>query len=468
MFIRTIGRVTLPFKQVTNSRGVLCHRTQWGITKASASYHGQVPGVVTGRCSHRNSSTLTGGVKHMTPLTDAIENGSKAEPTFSKEEMQRRIASLRGYMQSNNIEGVLLTSYHNINYYSDFLYLKMGRPYGLAVTMDSVTTITPLVDWGHPWRRAHTCENFVYTDWQKDNFWKAVSQKLGGVRGRIACEFDDMSVDNMAKLKTALPERDVVDIGEPIMLTRIKKSAEEIALIKSIAAISDIGGAAIVEAMEEGVPEYVVRDHAINKMNIEIARKHPNSEFRDTWAWFQTGPVNTDGGHNPVTTRRLQKGDVCIMNLFPIVSGYYAALERTAFLDHVSDAHLRYWEINVECHEKGMSLIRPGVKCKDIAEELNELVGKYELMDYRSFGYGHSIGTLTHYYGREAALELREDIETVLEPNMIVTMEPMIVIPAGQPGEGGYRDHQIHIVTETGNEDITGFPFGPEHLIVKK
>ena len=67
-----------------------------------------------------------------------------------------------------------------------------------------------------------------------------------------------------------------------------------------------------------------------------------------------------------------------------------------------------------------------------------------------------------------SALELREDVETVLEPNMILTMEPMITIPAGQPGEGGYRDHQIHVVTETGNEDITGFPFGPEHLIVKK
>ena len=199
--------------------------------------------------------------------------------------MERRISTLRSLMQSNNIEGVLLTSYHNINYYSDFLYLKMGRPYGLVVTMDAVTTITALVDWGHPWRRAHTCDNVVYTDWQKDNYWQAVREKLGGSvspSGRIACEFDDMSVDNMAKLKTSLPGRDIVDVAEPIMMTRIKKSAEEIALIKSIAAISDVGGAAVVEAMEEGVPEFVVRDHAIVKMNEEIARRHPNSEFRDS------------------------------------------------------------------------------------------------------------------------------------------------------------------------------------------
>ncbi|XP_072041308.1 creatinase-like [Amphiura filiformis] len=115
-----------------------------------------------------------------------------------------------------------------------------------------------------------------------------------------------MSVDNMKKFKVSVPDRDIVDIAEPIMLKRIRKTDEEIALIKSIAAIAEVGGAAVLEAMDEGVPEYVVRDYAIGKMNEEIERKHPNSEFRDTWLWIQTGPVNTDGGHNPTTARRLQ------------------------------------------------------------------------------------------------------------------------------------------------------------------
>ena len=35
---------------------------------------------------------------------------------------------------------------------------------------------------------------------------------------------------------------------------------------------------------------------------------------------------------------------------------------------------------------------------------------------------------LSHFYGREAGLELREDIDTVLEKNMVVSMEPMIMI----------------------------------------
>ncbi len=45
-------------------------------------------------------------------------------------------------------------------------------------------------------------------------------------------------------------------------------------------------------------------------------------------------------------------------------------------------------------------------------------------------------------------------------------MEPMLTIADGKPGAGGYREHDILFITEDGNEDITGFPFGPETNVV--
>ena len=102
----------------------------------------------------------------------------------------------------------------------------------------------------------------------------------------------------------------------------------------------------------------------------------------------------------------------------------------------------------------------------DIAAELNAVYREHDLLQYRSFGYGHSFGVLSHYYGREAGVELREDIETELVPGMVVSMEPMIMLPDGLPGAGGYREHDILVVTEDGAENITGFPFGPEHNII--
>ena len=243
------------------------------------------------------------------------------------------------------------------------------------------------------------------------------------------------------------------------------KSAEEIELIKIGAAVADIGGAACVEAIAEGVPEYEVALAATTAMTREIARRVPHGELRDTWTWFQSG-LNTDGAHNPVTTRRVQRGDILSLNCFPMIAGYYTALERTLFFGEPSERHLQLWEINCQVHKRGLELIRPGVHCCDIAAELNEIYQQHDLLQYRTFGYGHSFGVLSHYYGREAGLELREDIETVLEPGMVVSMEPMIMLPEGQAGAGGYREHDILVVQAHGAENITGFPFGPQHNIL--
>ena len=51
---------------------------------------------------------------------------------------------------------------------------------------------------------------------------------------------------------------------------------------------------------------------------------------------------------------------------------------------------------------------------------------------------------------------------------LVVSMEPMIMIPEGMAGSGGYREHDILLVTENGAENLTGFPFGPEHNIIQK
>ncbi len=243
------------------------------------------------------------------------------------------------------------------------------------------------------------------------------------------------------------------------------KSAAEIAHIEKMTRIADIGGAACAEAATVGTPEHEVALHSTATMVREIARVWPHAELLDTWTWFQSG-INTDGAHNPVTSRRIEQGDILSLNCFPMVAGYYVALERTLFAGTPTDEHLRLWDFNCRIHDRGKELLVPGNRCSDVARELNEMYASENLLQYRSFGYGHSFGVLCHYYGREAGLELREDCDTVLEPGMVVSMEPMITIPDHMPGAGGYREHDILVITEGGNRNITGFPYGPDHLIL--
>lgn len=393
-----------------------------------------------------------------------MHNGAKVTPTFSAGEMTRRQDGLRKILNDLNLDGVILTSYHNINYYTDFLYCSFGRRYAFVLTDKTALTVSAGIDAGQPWRRSFA-DNITYTDWQRDNYFHALQQALPGAR-RLGIEFDHVNLDFRRLLGEAFPSVEFVDVAQTTMWQRTIKSPEEIALIRQGARIADLGGAAVCDAVKAGVHEHEVALAGTQAMVREIARTFPHAELMDTWVWFQSG-INTDGAHNPVTSRAVEAGDILSLNCFPMISGYYTALERTLFCEHASDAHLKIWEINCEVHRRGLELIRPGARCCDIAAELNEIYRSHGLLGYRSFGYGHSFGVLSHYYGREAGVELREDVETVLKPGMVVSMEPMLSIPEGTPGAGGYREHDILVIDEAGAQNITGFPFGPAHNILR-
>ncbi len=392
-----------------------------------------------------------------------LHNGDAAVLPFSDQEYEARIKGLREIMEMMSLDAVVLTSMHSIAYYSGFLYCAFGRPYALVVTYKEVVTISAGIDAGQPWRRCYG-DNITYTDWQRDNYWRAVRSIIGEV-AMLGIEGDHLTLLQNDKLVAFLKPASTLDVAPAMMRQRMHKSPAEIALIREGARVADIGGYAIKEAVAAGVREIDVTMAGRDAMELEIARAFPDAEYRDTWVWFQSG-LNTDGAHNPVTGRVLQRGDILSLNCFPMISGYYTALERTMFVEDVDAASLEIWQANVAAHELGISLIKPGVSCAEITAGVNELFEERDLLKYRSFGYGHSFGVLSHYYGREAGLELREDIDTVLEPGMVISMEPMLTIPEGQAGAGGYREHDILVVGEDGAENITHYPYGPDFNVV--
>lgn len=396
------------------------------------------------------------------PQQYRFHQGDRVLP-FAASEYDARLAGLRKIMEGQGIEAAIFTSMHNIAYYSGFLYCSFGRPYGLVVTPTQSVTISAGIDAGQPWRRCHG-DNITYTDWQRDNYWRAILSVTGPGRV-VGYEGDHLTLLQSQKLDAFLSPKSRVDIAPATMKSRMMKSQAEIDLIIHGANVADVGGFAIREAVREGAREIDVAMAGRDAMELEIARRFPDAEYRDTWVWFQSG-INTDGAHNPVTARKLQRGDILSLNTFPMISGYYTALERTMFVGECDAASRRIWDINVAAHEYGISLLKPGASCAEVTQKLNTFFEEHQVLQYRTFGYGHSFGVLSHYYGREAGLELREDIDTVLEPGMVISMEPMLTIPDGQPGAGGYREHDILVITEDGNTDITRYPYGPAFNIV--
>jgi len=270
------------------------------------------------------------------PNFHRFHNGSKAALPFCDAEYEARLAGLRSILRDKGVNAAVFTSMHNIAYYSGFLYCAFGRPYGLVVTATDCVTISAGIDAGQPWRRSFS-DNITYTDWQRDNYWRAIAS-VTGQGGVIGYEGDHLSLTQAAALTSFLAPKAQVDLAQATMQQRMMKSPAEIALIRAGAATADIGGYAIKDAVRAGAREIDVAMAGRDAMEAHIAQEFPDAEYRDTWVWFQSGLV---------TSRILQPGDILSLNTFPMISGYYTALERTMFVETVDSASQSYWDANV-------------------------------------------------------------------------------------------------------------------------
>ena len=155
-----------------------------------------------------------------------LKNGSKAELPFTDKEYEVRLKGLREIISKNNLDAVILTSMQNIAYYSGFLYCSFGRPYACLVTSKSSIVVSANIDASQPWRRCYG-ENLIYTDWERDNYLKAIISLVKKVK-RIGIENDHLTLERYKNLKDALGNPELIDITPFVMSKRMIKSKEEI------------------------------------------------------------------------------------------------------------------------------------------------------------------------------------------------------------------------------------------------
>ncbi len=178
-----------------------------------------------------------------------FHQGEKALP-FSDVEYEARLTKLRARMAADGIDACVLTSMHNVAYYSGFLYCTFGRPYAQVVTATETVTFSAGIDAAQPWRRGYG-DNITYTDWQRNNYWRAILSVTGPGKV-IGFEGDHISYSQLNLLDEFLTPSRKKDIAPTTMNLRMHKSAAEIELIRAGAATADVGGYAIKEVIKAG------------------------------------------------------------------------------------------------------------------------------------------------------------------------------------------------------------------------
>ena len=275
-------------------------------------------------------------------------------------------------------------------------------------------------------------------------------------RGRIGVEEDYIPHALYRGFASVLSRFDLVDVSHGIMRQQCVKSDEEVAHIRAGAEVATLGAEAFEAALSEGAREIDVARQAVTAMEDEIARRFPEVEQDGTFSWCQFGTEHTYVAHNPNTTRTLQPDELISLNVFPMIAGYYHLLERSIFVGDMPDEVRKPFEVCSEAHEAGIAAVRPGVRCNQIDDHVDPVFEKAGYLQDRTFGTGHSFGIMGQWYGRDEIGELRPYNDTVLEKNMVISIEPMISVP----GIGGFRHADMLLVTDDGAEVLTTYRRG--------
>ncbi|MBQ6654610.1 MAG: aminopeptidase P family protein [Erysipelotrichaceae bacterium] len=147
-----------------------------------------------------------------------------------------------------------------------------------------------------------------------------------------------------------------------------------------------------------------------------------------------------DPHHEPDNTV-LQKGQLVLIDIGGRLNGYCSDMTRTFFTDQPDEKHLMIYELVRKANEKAISIIKPGVRLKEIDAAARDLITEAGYGPYFNHRLGHFIGQTDHEQGDVSSAN-----ENPVEPGMIFSIEPGIYLP----GEFGVRIEDLVMVTEDG------------------
>lgn len=256
---------------------------------------------------------------------------------------------------------------------------------------------------------------------------------------RVGIEMDFIPAGDLAALSRRLPGVTWSAIEADLARTRQIKTADEIVLLRRLSMIADKAIKTAFDAMSPGRTEF------------DLAGVLTGTLYAEGAEYFKlliiaTGERSVFPNVGP-TARVLTVGDICRVEVFPIIGGYHAGVCRTAQVGTAPPHAEAIWQKLVECKAMLLELIKPGAICSDI---------------YRT--YCHRLEALKlpliSFVGHGIGLHLHEDpylgafCDQPLEAGMVLGIEPLIY----ETGHGfGMQNKDMVVVTETGCELLSAY-----------
>jgi len=227
----------------------------------------------------------------------------------------------------------------------------------------------------------------------------------------------------------------------------LRKTPEEVAAIRLANRVANIGLQAFFGNLQPGISEAEVAAAVESAIYREIGR---DGIFHSRgWAMVQSGPNSACAGRfNRSTGRRLEGGDLVLIELATCVNGYWSDLTRTAAVGSPKPAVEEILAIVVNAQQTAIDGICPGISAGDIDALARDKIAAAGLSSYFTHHTGHHVGFRYH----DPGFLILPGESSILEPGMVVTIEPGVYVP--ERGAGARIEDNV-LVTESGHEVLS-------------
>jgi len=359
---------------------------------------------------------------------------------------KERVKRASALMKQVGIDAILLTKPQNMMY-----LLGDGRLCAFAIISKSGDTFygvpkTDLDDVRKSCASEHILgfEDEVGMLHSLMHIWK----ELGLEKGKVGVEntFLRVSMLEMFKHPHAKPENlEFADVTRIMTDLRIIKSNEEIELIRNAAKVSDTAMEAAIKATKPGVTETEIAAEAEYTM-----RKNRAEEFFRTY--IASGPRSSIA-HGLVSHRKVEEGDLVMIDLHPTVNGYHADLCRTISVGEPSEKQRRAFEVYLKAQRAAVEAVSPNVTMTKLENLMHEIFEKEGYGEYFVSPPIHGVGLEFEEPPLPAghAFFHGEEPKDELKPGMVISIGNCGLYL----GEFGVRVEDTVAVSEKGYEELT-------------
>ncbi|WP_420860255.1 M24 family metallopeptidase [Marivivens marinus] len=359
---------------------------------------------------------------------------------FGPDEYKSRVVRAQTLMAENGLAALLLTTEPEVRYFTGFLtrfWESPTRPWFVVVpaTGDPIAVIPSI---GGP-VMARTWITDIRT-WRSpdltDDGVSLLSETLGEIAGDAPV---GMPMGHETHLR--MPLADYTRLSKAVRLVSDEGIMRSLRMIKSDAEIAKIGTACEIAGRA------FARVHEFARPGVplsEVFRRFQMTCLEEGADWVPylaggAGPMGYDDVISPASDTPLATGDVLMLDTGLVHDGYFCDYDRNFGIgtpdQRVLDTHARLIEATQAAHEAA----RPGATAADLFHAMDKILT------------GGAGGSDAGRYGHGLGMQLTEwpslipDDHTVLQPGMVLTLEPGMTIPGGQ-----YLVHEENIVVRDG------------------